>query len=474
MNRKITHSLLLFVWILLLNATSGFAQCQWMKISAGKKHNLAIKNDGTLWAWGVNNKAQLGDGTLTSRNVPTQIGADTTWVAVSAGESHSVAIKEDGTLWAWGDNSKGQSGDGSGLILRMEPTQIGTDSFWSQIDAGYDHTLAISAEGLNTKLWTWGSNISGQLGLGVSDAFIPEVTQVGTGLSWAAISAGGQHSLAMEFVTGGKKIWAFGDNSKGQLGTMNFVSSNVPVAVVASFLSWSRISAGGEFSVARKSDGTLWTWGNAGGGQLGNGQTSDYNTATQMNADTDWSTGFSAGDEHVLAKKANGSIWAWGRNNDGQLGDGTTNSSSSPVQIGTDVNWSGNLVAGFAHSGGIRLDGTLNTWGFGGNGELGNGFNLTVQNPTLIDCPVSSYLNLNEVPKVNKVEVYPNPTSSGNFQIQMETIISEIKIYDVLGRPIDFLWNQQQTIYLNEKAGTYFLVVIDQNNQVFREKIVLN
>jgi hypothetical protein len=154
-------------------------------IAAGSNYSLALKRDGTLWAWGYNGSGQLGLGDYNSRATPTQVGTSTDWIAIAAGYSHSLALKRDGTLWAWGYNGLGQLGLGD-YTSRNIPTQVGTSTDWIAIAAGASHSLAIKRDGT---LWAWGYNGYGQLGLGdTTNRLTP--TQVGTSTDWIAIAAG--------------------------------------------------------------------------------------------------------------------------------------------------------------------------------------------------------------------------------------------------------------------------------------------
>src|SRR3989344_1483851 len=139
------------IFFLLLSCSAYAATPQ---ISARYKHTIAIKSDGTLWAWGYNLYGQLGDGTTSQRNSPVQIGTDNNWVSISAGGYHTIAIKSDGTLWAWGSNDYGQLGDGT-MVDKTTPAQIGTDANWVSISAGDYHTIALKSDGT---LWAWGRN----------------------------------------------------------------------------------------------------------------------------------------------------------------------------------------------------------------------------------------------------------------------------------------------------------------------------
>ena len=144
----------------------------WVAISAGYYHTVALKNDGSLWAWGNNEKGQLGVGRTADdpgkRNIPLRIGADANWAAISTFGSHSMAIRQDGSLWAWGWNEHGQLGD-STTLDRNAPVRIGENNDWSEIAAGIDHSLALKTDG---SLWAWGNNENGQLGDGMSDGCV--------------------------------------------------------------------------------------------------------------------------------------------------------------------------------------------------------------------------------------------------------------------------------------------------------------
>src|SRR3990170_1798433 len=234
------------------------------QIAAGSYHTLAIKSDGTLWAWGYNYSGQLGDGTTSNKTTPVQIGTGTNWSQIAAGGYHSLAIKSDGTLWAWSGNSFGQLGDGTSRDYKTTPVQIGTGTNWSQIAAGDYHTLAIKSDGT---LWAWGYNSYGQLGDGASGGGNYKTTpvQIGTGTNWSQIAAGGYHTLAIK---SDGTLWAWGGNSFGQLGDGTSSDYKTTPVQIGTGTNWSQIAAGGYHTLAIKSDRTLWAWGNY-YGQLG-------------------------------------------------------------------------------------------------------------------------------------------------------------------------------------------------------------
>jgi alpha-tubulin suppressor-like RCC1 family protein len=174
-------------------------------VSAGLRHTVAIKADGSMWAWGDNEFGKLGyGGTTNDIPYPIRVGSDTNWASVSAGTSHTVAIKTDGSLWAWGSGAS--VGDGSTTGQRNSPVRIGTDNNWASVSAGWGHTVAIKTDG---SLWAWGWNEYGQIGEGPSGSGTNKYApiRVGTGNNWASVSAGWGHTVAIK--TDGS-LWAWG------------------------------------------------------------------------------------------------------------------------------------------------------------------------------------------------------------------------------------------------------------------------
>ena len=183
-------------------------------------HVLAVKTGGTLWAWGENSNGQLGlgdGGPGTDRNVPAQVGSDSDWGQVVCGAWHTLAIKTDGTLWAWGRSAEGELGLGQAAADAQHidvPTQVGSASDWVEVVCGQNYTLARKGDGT---LWAWGRNTDGQLGLG--DAAVGtdcvEPTAVTTTLAASSLAAGDTFALAL---TDAGALWSWGSNNSGELG----------------------------------------------------------------------------------------------------------------------------------------------------------------------------------------------------------------------------------------------------------------
>jgi alpha-tubulin suppressor-like RCC1 family protein len=358
----------------------------WSSVTTGGTHSCATRSNGTLFCWGSNASGEVGIGSVVSpQTSPVQVGTDTTWNTVDAGFSMTCATRSAGTLWCWGLNTNGQIGIGSVVSPQTSPVQIGTASNWSAASSGRDHACGKRSNGT---LFCWGNGISGQLAIGnwtVSSSAV----QVGNHYLWATAAPGHYHSCALR--TDGT-FWCWGRNSAGAVGIGNLVSPQPVPVQVGTDNTWNSVSAGDTYTCGTRSDGSLRCWGNNGAGQLGIGSMVGPETSpVQVGTNMTWSF-VDAGYAHTCALRTNGSVWCWGRNNQAQLGTGDLNNQTSPVQVGTLTTWK-TVSAGGEHTCATRTNGTLWCWGRSDSGQLGIGTGAPQVNPV----PVGANTNWNSV-----------------------------------------------------------------------------
>jgi len=309
----------------------------WSKAYAGQQFSsFAIKTDGTLWAWSGNNFGQLGLGNTTAYSSPKQVGLLANWSQISpTNGSTTLAIKTDGTLWAWGQGGNGMLGLGN-VTNYSSPKQVGALTNWLNISSTYSYTGHVLAVKQDNTLWSWGLNTYGNLGLNNTiDYSSPK--QVGALTNWLTITTSYFASLAIK--TDGT-LWSWGNNTLGQLGLGNLTQYNSPKQVGA-LTNWLNISASFYGAIAIKTDGTIWGWGkNSVGcaGRLGLGNVTNYSSPKQIGSLTNWSK-VSAGAFSGAAIKTDGTLWVWGKNSNGILGLGNTTDYSSPKQVGSKTSW---------------------------------------------------------------------------------------------------------------------------------------
>ncbi|GAB6096776.1 hypothetical protein JCM14469_30290 [Desulfatiferula olefinivorans] len=346
----------------------------WASVSAGNDYTMAIKSDGTLYAWGLNSYGQLGDGTTISRYNPTRIGNDSDWFFASIRDSVSIAIKNDGSLYAWGYNKYCQLGDGTSGD-KHSPTRIGTDTDWRMASIGKNFVAAIKIDG---SLYAWGDNHLGQLGDGTFQ-FKSVPTQIGQDNDWSYISLGFYHAVGLK---SDGTVYSWGYNSSGQLGNNTTINRNTPAEIDLN-ANWVSVSAGAFHSVGITNDGSIYSWGGNEYGQLGDSNTGNKDGLTLITADKKWMS-VSTGYGYTLAVDENGCLYSWGLNENSQLGDGSTIGKKIPTRIGSDCDWAF-ISAGWYHAVAIKADGSMYSWGDNSFGQLGDGTSIDKNVPTLID-----------------------------------------------------------------------------------------
>jgi len=321
-----------------------------------------------LYSWGNNNTGQLGLGNTTSYSSPKQVGALINWLDIACGGYSTKATKTDGTLWTWGRGFAGQLGLGNATYY-SSPKQVGALTAWSSVGSGENHSMAVKTDGT---LWTWGLNNNGQLGLNSATYSFSSPNQVGALTNWLRVAGGYAYSVAVK--TDGT-LWSWGQNNLGQLGLGDTSSRSSPVQVGA-LTTWINIACGSyNHTLAVKTDGTLWSWGRGASGALGLGNTTNYSSPKQVGVLTTWSKiagGIAGGRQCTVAVTTVGAMWSWGSNNFGQLGLGNTTNYSSPKQIGALTTWL-NVSCGTYAPMAIKTDGTLWGWGQNQNGQCGLG-----------------------------------------------------------------------------------------------------
>jgi alpha-tubulin suppressor-like RCC1 family protein len=344
-----------------------------------------------LYAWGNNAIGQLATGNTSSYSTPTQeISGGTTWNKISMGWFSGAGIKTDGTLWTWGNNGNaGNLGQGVSGPNTSSPATVAGGGTWTAVAAGGGLMAAIKTDGT---LWGWGYNGSGNFSSPVS-------SMSGT---WTAVAA--QQGTALALKSDGT-IWGWGHDDYGQLGRGtpgSTESLSAPVQVAASQGSNFAVLATCSYntSAAIKKDGTLWSWGFDHYGECGSGSATAYPyrkpTPTQVaGGGTTWAR-VAFGTNHAVAVKTDGTLWTWGQNNYGQLGDGTTTNRSSPGTVaGGGTTWStvsATTIAGaLGATMAIKTDGTLWTWGQNNVGQLGNGSTVDTSTPGIVPGGITSW-----------------------------------------------------------------------------------
>ena len=337
----------------IVGTSSVAGSTNWKLITAGGYHTGAIRiadpGGGTLWSWGYNYFGQLGQFN-TNRSKPTFENSQTAaWTAISYGEVHSIATRTDGTLLTWGYGDTGALGSNA-ITSRSSAVQtVSGGTNWRDIAAGTYHSMSIKTDGT---LWLWGSNSNGQLGDNSITSRSSPVQTVSGGTNWKSLAAT-MHTAAIK--TDGT-LWLWGQNSYGQLGDNSRTKRSSPVQTLSGGTNWKSVACGSYITAAIKTDGTLWLWGWNRFGEAGDNSITKRSSPVQtVTGGTNWKS-VACGQYYTASIKTDGSLWLWGYNGYGQLGDNSTTRRSSPVQtVSGGTNWK-SVSCGVAHTVCIRDD----------------------------------------------------------------------------------------------------------------------
>jgi RHS repeat-associated protein len=298
--------------------------------------------------------------------------------ATPSGWAHTLTVRADGTVEAFGLNTNGQLGDNTTTDKHTPADVLKSGGRLTDVRVtatGAAHSAAIDNSGA---LWMWGLNGNGQLG----DNTITQrttATQITALTNVAAVALGGAHSLAL---TSDGAVWAWGANTKGQLGDNTVTERHTPVAVSGLSSGVVAIATRTSSSYALKSDGTVWAWGNNANGQLGDNSTTERHVPVQVSGITN-ATAIAAGESSAFALRADHTIAAWGLNTSNQLGDGTVTQRNAPVSV-SGISNASLIASGGFHGIALRTDGTVATWGLGSDGQLGNGGTANASTPVTV------------------------------------------------------------------------------------------
>ncbi|GAB2588879.1 chromosome condensation regulator RCC1 [Paractinoplanes abujensis] len=329
----------------------------WTSATTGDRLTCGIAG-GKLFCLGSNNgSGQQGVNDTAAHYTPLQVGS-ADWTAVAAGSTHTCGIQSDSTLWCWGANGSGQLAQSTATTSAKVPTQVTSPAAtgWATVSAGTQFTCATRTDG---SLYCWGTNAQGQLGIGSTTPASSSTPLQVAGSGWTAVALGAQHACGLQ----GSTLSCWGNGSFNRLGQLNSTSYSSPMTVLGT---WAAVTAGADHTCALTLISQLYCWGFGGSGRLGGGTASSTTTGpAPVGTATTWRS-ISAGAAHTCGTRTDNSLYCWGANNWGQVGDGGVTDQLSPVKIGASV-WSAVAPGEIAnHTCAIRTDGTLWCWGVTG------------------------------------------------------------------------------------------------------------
>lgn len=433
-------------------------------------HTVSIfTSDGKEYTWGQNPYGQVGNGTIQTQNTPWQRPSSPKFVQIFHSLDHAAALSNDGKIYAWGRNSRGGLGDGT-TVDKLSPIQIGTATDWKKITTGNFHTVALKTNGT---LWGWGNNSACELtnaeAAPYPNNFYASPVQISPDTDWVDINSGGSRVFAIK---SNGTLWGRGRN--------NYYSIGVPLygdgACIFNFMQigasadWRRVttSVSGDYTLAQKTDNTLWGWGDNIMGAVGSGTSQLVQTPVQIGTDT-WKD-FAVGNPYGVGIKTNGTLWLWGRGCWDSTGSGNIVPANSlaPNQVGTESNWV-KVAAGGCSVFAIRNDNTV--WAFGAWGSIwNNGTNAYSYTPTLVfQCALSTSENEKEL---SNLVLYPNPTVD-KISWAKNIPIEKVTIYDMSSRKIRSQNVSESSVDVSDLVnGTYIIRLESKDKTFYNSKFI--
>jgi alpha-tubulin suppressor-like RCC1 family protein len=345
-------------------------------VAGGESHTCALLTNQTIKCWGFNAAGQIGDGRSRYRVGPVAVPALTSSVkGIFAAESHSCALKTNGALVCVGFNNQGELGDGTTVWTSTPTTVTGLPGSVTTVAARGRHTCAITAGGV---LSCWGNNSYGEIGNGTTSVALTPVTVIGSGVSQAA--AGDSHMCAV--VSGALKCWGW--NDAGQLGDGSTTNRTTPTAVNGLGPGVAKAGAGEHHTCAVTTLGAVLCWGKNDFGQLGDGTTINHPTPTAVTGLSSGVAAVVAGDSHTCALTTGGAVLCWGFNGEGELGDGSGSDQHTPVPVsGLSANVTA-ISSGANHMCALLSNSTVYCWGANWASQLGDGTQVNATTPILV------------------------------------------------------------------------------------------
>lgn len=444
--------LLLLCFVSTLNHAQGCVD----RVVTGDDMTTLYLLDGTSMTWGKNYFGQLGNGTDVLQSTPMITTNGTKWIDINHGRTHTVALKENNTVWSWGNNYLSQLGNGTN-IDSFVPIQTGNNSDWVAISPGNLHTVALKEDGT---LWGWGNNGAYELSSNTSTSQYNNPIQLSTDTDWNKIFGGYFKTFAIK---NNGTLWGRGRNNYGDLGIGSTIALTT-LTQIGTDSDWAKVSAArSRVTLALKTNGTLWAWGDNQFGQIGDGTTINRHSPVQIGTDT-WKD-IAAGNHHCIGIKSDGTLWQWGSYGITEIGIIIPNS-SAPVQIGNGTNWR-SVTAGYSSSFAVNEENELYAWGYNG-GYLGDGTSTSQALPILISCAVLSSLTFDD----SNLTIYPNPVKDFIYLNDI-TDLKSFEIINMLGQNVASGNLHENKIDLTHLSkGIYVGKFIKYNGQIKQHKFV--